>query len=180
MPDEDKKVFRDIPISTSFLNFYSRLQNRPPIHRLPHRLLALDPGETTGVCQIERIGDNTLLVNQFQEHTNIIEWGIDSFDKLISFYTPSIVIIESYRIYSWKTKQHTWQSLHTPRLIGVAECLCRLKRIPLIQQSAQQGKGFVTDERLKEWDFYKPGIPHSMDATRHMLQFLLFGAFKDE
>ena len=166
-----------VPVSVSFLDFYSRVKDRPPVHRLPINILALDPGETSGVAQMIREGDDSLTISQFQKNTSIIEWGVDAFDSLISFYTPSFVIIEDYRIYSWRTKEHTWASLHTPRLIGVVECLCRLKRIPLIKQSAQVGKAFVTDARLKEWNLYKVANPHSNDATRHLLQFLLFGEF---
>ncbi len=33
----------------------------------------------------------------------------------------AVVVSESYRIYSWKTKQHTWASLFTPRLIGALQ-----------------------------------------------------------
>lgn len=164
-----------IPVSQSFLDFYTRMKGRPPLSRLPTRILGLDPGETTGVCQIVNMG--ALVASQFQRNTSIIEWGVDAYDELITKFDPNVVIIESYRIYSWRTKQHTWASLLTPRLIGCAETLCRLRKIPLVQQSAQVGKGFVTDERLKVWDFYKPGAPHSMDATRHVLQFLLFGEF---
>jgi hypothetical protein len=177
-----------ISVSTSFLDFYSRMKDRPPIERLPHLILGLDPGETTGVCQIVHMGP-MLMINQFQRNTSIIEWGVDAYNELIPdppshlkeslHYVPdAVVVIESYRIYSWRTKQHTWASLLTPRLIGCAETLCRLKKVPLIQQSAQVGKGFCTDDRLKQWGLYKPGNPHSNDATRHVCQFLLFHQFE--
>lgn len=164
-------------VSTSFLDFYNRAKGRPPINRLPSLILGIDPGETTGICEFTTFTDHSF-ARQSQRNTSIIEWGVDAYKEIIPSFLNVVVVIESYRIYSWRTKQHTWNELLTPRLIGVAECLCRLKNVPLIKQSAQVGKGFVTDERLKEWGFYKAGQPHAMDATRHVLQFLLFHEFK--
>jgi hypothetical protein len=60
--------------------------------------------------------------------------------------------------------------------VGCIETLCRLyDRVPLQLQSAQQGKSFVTDDRLKVWGLHVPGAPHANDATRHVCQLLLFG-----
>jgi hypothetical protein len=39
---------------------------------------------------------------------------------------------------------------------------------------ASQAKAFVTDQKLKEWGFWKEGMRHSRDAIRHGLYFLLF------
>ncbi len=166
-----------ISVSTTFLDFYSRMKGRPPVERLPKLIIGIDPGETTGLCVF--INKPIPFIRQHQRNTSIIEWGVDCYNEVIpDDMSDVVVVIESYRIYSWKTKQHTWASLLTPRLIGCAETLCRLKKVPLIQQSAQQGKGFVTDERLKQWGLYIPGRPHACDATRHVLQFLLFHGFE--
>lgn len=45
--------------------------------------------------------------------------------------------------------------------------------ISIDYQMAVQAKGFVTDERLKEWGFWLPGMRHSRDAIRHGIYWLL-------
>ena len=165
---------REVSGST-FFNMYKKAKDRPPIHSLPTQILGLDPGETTGVCSLTI--DPNQLDNwaQDQVNTSIIEWGVDQYSRLITPSRTNLVIAESYRIYSWRVKQHTWSSLLTPRLVGSIETLCRLHGVPLIMQSAQTGKAFCTDDRLKEWGLYWPGHPHAMDAARHLCTFLLFG-----
>lgn len=190
MASESDITAGGISVSVSFIDFYSRMKGRPELSKLPD-VIGLDPGETTGVClfdnkrflnkhpTISPSSVRTPSISQFQKNTSIIEWGVDAYNELIADeLRDTVVVIESYRIYSWRTKQHTWAPLLTPRLIGCAETLCRLKGVPLVQQSAQVGKGFVTDDRLKAWGLYIPGKPHAMDATRHVCQFLLFSEFK--
>lgn len=170
-------------MSEAFFDFYKKASNRPPSERLPAVILGFDPGETTGlcICTLPKIPPRIFHVSQL--NTSIIEWGVDRYSELISEYADKhnndvVVVAESYRIYSWRVKQHTWSSLLTPRLVGCIETLCRLRKIPLVLQSAQTGKAFVTDERLKQWDLYKPGMPHANDATRHVCTLLLFGDWK--
>jgi len=169
-----------------FFDFYQKAKGRPPISRLPRYIIGLDPGETTGVSVWVRPTpdpgdpDGEYTVSTFQINTSIIEWGVDKLNLLLRPTLPvgsTLVIAESFRIYSWKAKTLSWNSLLTPRLIGCIETLCRLRSLPLCQQSAQQGKGFVTDERLERWNLYIPGKRHGMDATRHVCQALLFQEF---
>lgn len=156
----------------TFVGFYMQIEGRPLLASLPRYIIAIDPGETTGVC----VYSNGVFY-PFQKNTSIIEWAADFLNLLICSH-DTLVVAESYRIYAWRTKQHTWASLLTPRIIGGIETLCRLREIPLIMQSAQMGKGFMTDDRLKGWDLYTPGKPHQNDATRHLCQLLLFGDWK--
>jgi hypothetical protein len=161
----------------SFQDFYHKLKGRPSEDLLPEVIIGLDPGETTGVAIFHRLS----FINTFQMNTSIIEWGVDHIQELIKEHwrdhhpTQVVVVIEDYRIYSWKANEHKWAGLLTPRLIGVTECLCRLHKIRLVKQSAQTGKAFMTDEKLKQFGFYKEGLQHGRDATRHAAQFLLFG-----
>jgi hypothetical protein len=157
----------------AFTELYMRTSGRPPVDSLASisPILAIDPGGTSGIA----LFDKTHLSHTEQLNTSHIAWGIQRFHALIHEVHPRTIVIEDYRIYSWRTKQHQWSSLHTPRLIGVIECLCYQYQVPLIKQSAQQGKGFVTDDRLKEWNLYLPGQPHARDAVRHGCQYLLFG-----
>lgn len=134
-------------------------------------VLALDPGETTGVAVFKgiKLGEVTQL--------NTVEMpkAAVALYNLIVLIKPQVVIVEDYRVYKWKTDQHAWAGLHTPRLIGALEYILFVLNTPTIKQSAQVGKGFCTDERLKEWGFYTPAKRHAMDAVRHGCQFLMFG-----
>jgi hypothetical protein len=171
----------EVVTGSSFSEFYRRVAGRPSVEALRELLpiVAIDPGETTGLAILRSLGGDGNRdgddIHQIQINTRIMQWGAERLHTLIHHHRPKIVIVESYRIYSWRTKEHTWSSLYTPRLIGGIEFLCFQYCIPLVSQSAQQGKSFVTDARLKEWGLYMAGAPHARDATRHLLTYLLFG-----
>lgn len=161
-----------------FWDFYHKVKDRPSISSLPDFILGIDPGETTGFCLLE-LHRTFPTFYRWQGNTSTIEWGCDVYRDLIPPHPRDFsiqVVYESYRIYAWRTKQHTWASLLTPRLIGGLEFLCRLRNVPHQAQSAQQGKAFMKgDDRLKEWELHNPGQPHSNDATKHVCNLLLFG-----
>lgn len=140
------------------------------------RVLGLDPGETTGACFF--VGPK--LVHTCQIPTKTPSSGGALVRNYIQTYGPDIVVMEMYRVYSWKAEDHSWHNLHTPRLIGAIEFICDHVVVPvkLVQQTAQQAKGFCTDEKLKAWGVYQEGRPHARDAIRHALYYLLFSVAK--
>jgi hypothetical protein len=155
-----------------FWALYHEVKDRPPTARLPKFILGMDPGETTGLCVLYKGS-----FYPFQKNTSILDWAATAYDRLLrpERTRDTLVVAESYRIYSWKTKDHTWASLHTPRIIGGIQFLCKLRNIPLVMQSAAQGKAFMKgDDRLKTWGLHRPGTPHSNDATKHITSLLLF------
>lgn len=134
-------------------------------------VVAIDPGETTGVCVFK----GTELVKAGQINTKNIPEDAVTLCNWISDQTPNVLVVEDYRVYKWKTDQHAWAGLHTPRLIGMVEYVAFVRGHKLVKQSAQIGKGFCTDDKLKSWGFYLPGKRHAVDAVRHACQFLMFG-----
>ena len=134
------------------------------------RLLVFDPGETTGVAFFT--GGYVIFANQFD--TKNRNHFPNQFTRLIERFAPNRVLIEDYRVYSWKRDQHSWAELHTPKLIGHMEAACVTCSIPYSMQMAQQAKGFCTDEKLKEWGLYAPSLRHARDAIRHGCYYLLF------
>ena len=176
-------------------------------------ILAIDPGETTGVCTLPiavtpegfPLGVKPLLYQlkppplsnalgqteaspvmqalTIQRIIQIVQRKVlPSGEELeldgvaLEEPPPVYMVMESYRIYGWKAKDHTWSSLYTPRLIGALEYVAAINGIPLFKQNAQTGKGFVTDQKLTEWGLYDLtiGKQHARDALRHALQFAIF------
>ncbi len=134
----------------------------------PKMLLSFDPGETTGFARFE----SGVLTWYEELKTHTVHDAAPILDPLI---TPNCrVVVENYQVYKWRAKQHVGDTLHTPRLIGCIETLCALRGIRPTKQTAQNAKGFVTDQKLKAWNMYVKGKPHVRDAVRHGIFYLLF------
>lgn len=139
-------------------------------------IVALDPGETTGACYMHRNASGVCaLADMTQLATKFMPAAAQVVADYINMHKCDLVVMEDYRVYKWKTDSHAWADLHTAKLIGAIQYICYLHKIPFIMQSAQIGKGFCTDDRLKEWGFYSAGERHARDAVRHGSQWLLFG-----
>jgi len=159
--------------------------------KIPHRLLCLDPGETTGWAVfvdgfLTDWGQSPTVILSTDKGANqgekILNWPI--LYSLFADTNPKQVICEDYKVYAHKLDQHTYSSVYTLRLIGGIDMLCALGwgsypiPVPISYQMAAQHKGFVTDEKLKEWDMWRPGMKHSRDAIRAGIYFLLFTNIK--
>jgi len=134
------------------------------------RVLSFDPGETTGVAYFRGFR----LASTEQLNTSHPDIALKAITNYCDGCPCDVVVMEDYRVYQWKLKQHSFSNLYTPRIIGMLETLCLQREWPYHKQSAQQGKGFVTDAKLESWGFYKKGQRHARDAMRHGLYFLLF------
>jgi len=135
--------------------------------------LCFDPGHTTGYAIFEGLK----LVESGELATKPIETAVHELGDIIRKVNPKIIVMEDYRVYQWMTKQHGGSDLLTTRVIGVIETFCVINFVDhVIKQPAHIAKGFCTDKRLKEWEFYKVGERHARDAIRHGCYFLLFGA----
>ena len=145
-------------------------------------LLSLDPGHTTGYCTFHtNAGDvvEPVLRTHGEINTKDINDCAPQLLELIQW--ADVVVVEDYRIYRWRQKEHAWSDLLTTRLIGSIEVLATqcwdssYENIPVIKQPANVAKSFCTDAKLKEWDFWVTGQRHARDAIRHACYFLLFG-----
>lgn len=142
------------------------------------RLLALDPGQTTGVACFSADAQETVLTHASQIKTWPLEEGVDTFWNLLQSLQPTKVVFESYQVYEWKTDDHTWSQIPTVQVIGMIKTILIQKEIPFETQTAQVAKGFCDDAKLKTWGYYQPGLRHARDAIRHACYNLLFGAPK--
>lgn len=159
------------------------LHQRGPefVEDLRHTFITgIDPGETTGICTFY----GARLEHTEQLRTKEVASGAATIADYMSHSfiaipnekgeVPEFVVMEEYRVYAWKTKTHAWAGLHTPRLIGALEYITHERGLPLILQSAGEGKGFCTDEKLTEWGMYQTAKRHANDSIRHVCHALLF------
>jgi len=145
---------------------------------LPKVMIALDPGETTGLA----VFNEANLVEAKQLATHSIYSGTDILIEVLDKYKPDMVVFEDYRIYDFKAQSHSWGTLHTPRLIGALQSLCHQRGIKTFYQLAQQPKLFCTDQKLEQWGYYRKGLRHARDAIRHGCYYLIWknGQFHDQ
>lgn len=141
------------------------VRSRGSLDGLPKTLLALDPGGTTGYAIFSDL--NLTKAGQcIGSHVNM--------NKLIDMVEPDAIVCEDYLVYPWASKTHKWSRVPTLRLIGGIEFKCAVEKRVLHLENAQTAKGFVTDKRLREWGYYKEGLPHARDAIRHGCYYLTF------
>ena len=139
--------------------------------RFSRPILALDPGETTGVA----IWNPKLDVPQihlFQLNTKDLREAVPTVQEVLGYEEWEHIRYEDYRVYGHMTEQHAFASLHTPKLIGVIECLAVLGNVGTSFCLAMHAKTFWTDEKLKMCGLYNPGLKHARDAQRHLLRYL--------
>lgn len=165
-----------IPFTKEFWGIWKAVNpHSPPIRK--QALLALDPGETTGVCYKPWDSDQLWLMQWDTKDVG------QSFMQLVDFlekFEPGHIRYEDYKVYSWKAADHANASLHTPQWIGAIRAASSLADIPYSCKMAQQPKGWWTDEKLKRVGMYNAGLKHARDALRHMLFMLCFPNRTDE
>jgi hypothetical protein len=154
--------------------FISKINAAKEVKPFQGRLFALDPGETTGWAYIG-VSGNTLAWQCGQRKTWPEATAVNAFNHLFNTYLPTFLVFESYHIYDWKSDEHKWSAVHTVQVIGSIWTYCRQMNIPYHQQSAQNAKGFWTDDKLKQFGVYDKGLRHGRDAMRHALHYLCFG-----
>lgn len=170
-------------MSAEFDKFLAQVHKGKPRPGGPFRgrLLALDPGETTGWSIWDSNGtkftytmDECGQLDTWDKENHSIVNCVKNFPDLINRHLDYIVM-ESYRVYEWKSDSHSWSDVPTLRIIGSMETRLIDRGIPYTMQTAQVAKKFVTDDLLKRWGFYERGQRHSRDSMRHALYYLLFG-----
>lgn len=121
--------------------------------------LSCDPGKASGICGYDK--DYTIMF-MLTIHADDVLMFINQFEKLKKF------IVEGYRIFPNKAKEHIYSDLLTPRVIGRIESWCELNIIDLIRQPPNfKATGY-------KWIGQKP-LPksnprnHSMDAHVHFI-----------
>jgi hypothetical protein len=139
-----------------------------PIH--DRRLLALDPGGTTGYALFTDLQKS----ESGQIDTSSFPLAIVNLSRLLGERVVDHIACEDYRVYDHKSDDHKWSDVHTVRVIGCILTLAYQKGITVSFEMAQQPKTFCTDDKLKDWGFYDAGQRHARDAVRHACYWIMF------
>ena len=136
-------------------------------------ILAIDPGHTTGWA----VFVGTDLAASGEAETSDIAGVQANITPLFEEFDPQYIVMEDYRIYRWRAKQHAGSTVPTIQVIGAIELITYQFHIAneVVKQPAHVAKQFCTDSKLKEWGFYITGQRHARDAIRHGCYFILFG-----
>lgn len=145
------------------------------------RLIALDPGGTTGwatftALKMPVVGGSS---DEFEYHS--VEWKCgqvgpyehhqELYAMLCSFQVQEThVICESFE---YRNKTRPGLELITREYIGVAKLFCAERNVQLHMQSASMGKGFVRDTNIKRLGLWSVGWKHAMDSYRHLLYYMI-------
>lgn len=130
--------------------------------------LALDPGITTG-RSLGIIYEDHLLISCSQD-----KWNHRECYEFISKIKPDHLIVESFE---YRNMRRDNLELYSRELIGIAHLIDQQSsNIKLHMQTAAQGKGFYSDQKLKAMGTYDRSNRHGRDAMRHLLHWWTFGA----
>jgi hypothetical protein len=139
-------------------------------------IIAFDPGGTTGWATWQQ--DNVSIWNEPRWSRGQLgpEEHHEELDQLLGLqhtmdYT---VVTESFE---FRNRARSGLVLVPLEYIGVmkrwVQANERHGRVRYVEQTASMGKGFVTDEVIKKLDLWYPGYKHAMDATRHLLYYVV-------
>lgn len=156
-------------MTLSFSDLLQRIRGEATI---PHKLLCLDPGKTTGWCLF--VDGELTKWGQIEDCFDDKNVDVTKLYDLFADIQPDFILYEDYKVYSHKLDRHSFNPVFTVRLIGVIETYCQTEGVKSHKQMATTAKNFCTDDKLKQWGFWQKGMRHSRDAIRHGCYFLLF------
>jgi len=147
------------------------------------RIISIDPGVMTGYCYAELVatapGTARALseleqVNKLKYHPFQAADDVDDLWRRLKRFDPEYIIIEDFEFRRGKAGA-AGLNLFPKELIGVTRLYDLLTNARVFVQKAAQGKSYYTNPILQGLGLYRRGIPHGMDASRHLLQWCMFG-----
>jgi hypothetical protein len=94
-------------------------------------------------------------------------------DSAISLPLLVHVVVEDYRVYSWKAEDHKFSNVYTVKIVALAELCAHLNGFPVKLTLAHPVKKFCTDDKLKSWGYWQRGERHARDAVRHACFYIM-------
>lgn len=135
------------------------------------RYIGIDPGGTTGICI--KIGDS---FTREQWPTTTPAEYLELFHRLGKAAVGDNVTVVMERFNFRMNERDRTKIDYTPaEVIGVVKFWVAAHGLAKLEmQMAAEGKAFWSDEKLRTIGLYLPSLPHAMDATRHVLQYISF------
>lgn len=161
-------------LGEKFAALYKAVRQQHPQHvrvTLTERILALDPGETTGVAWYE---PQTGLVRVGQRVTKDLGQSGNWLKNTLDTFEIDHLRAEDYRVYEWKAQDHAWSPVHTIQWVGVIKYIAQVTETPHSLMMAQQAKQWWGDNKLATFGMNPVGLRHGRDALRHLLYYILF------
>lgn len=143
-------------------------------------IMALDPGGTTGWAWFDP-NDASIYCGQLHgsHHLELYDFlksvlGGATTDAAIQDRAMQIVC-ESFQFRQFTGFDKSKVELDSVEYIGVVKLFSQRFAVPVQFQTASVAKHFVSDEKLRRLDWYKPtaGLVHTRDALRHLVYFLV-------
>lgn len=129
--------------------------------------VALDPGGTTGVCNVMK--------QEEPWHLAVRQLGPDPHHmqlmRYLTLWKPEVIVCESF-----ENRSQDAAVLASSEYIGVVKAYAGITQCKLVMQSAGLVKPFWNDDKLRRYGVYAPRLKHARDACRHYLYYRTFGA----
>jgi hypothetical protein len=153
----------------------------------PFHIFSADPGATTGcataswkptspsdqLTSVEQIKFTQFQIGPDAHHLQL--WSIlngNSFTEIVweSFeFRQHVYTDEEGNPVVGRSKVE----LISKEYIGVLELFCALTSTKSHHRTASSAKRFINDEKIKQLGLWLPGMPHAMDATSHLLRYMV-------
>jgi hypothetical protein len=156
-----------------------------------YRVLALDPGGTTGwaTYTAEKMWIGDLPAEEKVEYYDE-KWACgqiehqdhhNALDQFLGFMQTEafVIVCESFEFRNTDRRHRDNISLISREYIGVVMRFCQERHLKPVMQTATLAKGFIPDKgpqankKIREAGLWYPNSPHAMDATRHLLWYLV-------
>jgi len=135
------------------------------------RIVALDPGGTTGWASA-----NSLALEYYQwQRGQLTGEHHEELWHLLQVHQPEVLVIERFQYQRRDMERGVQLNIDAREYIGVAKLWAKIgacSSVDLVLQTPHQRKVF-DDEKLKKMSLYLPAMSHAMDATRHLLYYLV-------
>lgn len=131
------------------------------------RIIAIDPGRTTGVAYYFRASTSDPFgAKQFVCVNALVDW-------LISVQ-PTTIIMETFRLLREKALSLCGQDIYASEVIGAVKVFCVSHNIPLIMQYPPT-RNTVKRSLLELMGLWQVtvGMHHARDAAKHLVVYLL-------
>lgn len=129
-------------------------------------IIAFDPGVTTGIAS--HGGTHyTWLFNQF-DSSRYTRPKATFYTMLCNLDKPDVIIVEKFLHRNQDNTNYEGLTYQ-----GIIELWAEEKGIPIVWQKLSDCNKFWDDKKIKALLLWKPNNPHSMDALRHLLHYLM-------